>query len=103
MQAAVKPYQGREIMPFATTSAGFTAVEFGSEVPGEWTKKQLAEAQQRAGVQVVILSTPVGQSCYYNHTPTLVQGRGLLKFGLLKFGPIRNLYSAYKQEMCNLQ
>lgn len=100
MQAAVKPYQGRKIMPFATTSAGFTAVEFGSEVPGEWTKEQLAEAQQRAGVQVVILSTPVGQSCYYiyNHTPTLLQGRGLLKFG-----PIRNLYSAYKQEMCNLQ
>ena len=93
MQAAVKPYQEREIMPFATTSAGFTAVEFGSEVPGEWTKEQLAEAQQRAGVQVVILSTPVGQSCYCNHTPYLGSGA--------RFGPIRGLYSAYKQEMCN--
>ena len=73
MQAAVK----REIMPIATTSAGFTAVEFGSEVPGEWTKEQLAEAQQRAGVQVVILSTPVGQSCYCNHTPLLGSGAQL--------------------------
>ena len=68
-------------MPIATTSAGFTAVEFGSEVPGEWTKEQLAEAQQRAGVQVVILSTPVGQSCYCNHTP-LPWFRGAAYFNL---------------------
>lgn len=71
MQAAVK--RGRD-HAFVTTFAGFTAVEFGSEVPGEWTKEQLAEAQQRTGVQVVILSTPIGQSCSVTTPPTWFRG-----------------------------
>ena len=44
------------------THSGFKGVEFGAEVPSQWTKEQLVAAKESAGVEVVSLCTPLGQS-----------------------------------------
>ena len=40
--------------------SGFKGVEWGSEVPDQFTKEELVAAKENAGVEVIGLCTPAG-------------------------------------------
>ena len=43
---------------------GFKGVEWGAEVPDQFTKEELVAAKEKAGVEVIGLCTPAGKLEY---------------------------------------
>ena len=61
------------------TEIGFKAVEWGAEIPDQYSVQELVAAREKAGVSVIGLCTPAGMFLF-QHRPNCVYSHRLCKY-----------------------